>query len=43
MHLNEVSKYIGNLLRTGQVRAERRNRSIYYSARREKTEPGSPA
>lgn len=38
MHLNEVSKYIGNLVRTGQVRAERRNQATYYSARREETE-----
>ena len=37
MHLNEVSKYIGNLVRTGQVRAERRNQNIYYIARKEMT------
>jgi len=43
MHLNEVSKYIGNLLRTGQVQAERRNQNIYYSAKREKPEPRPPA
>jgi wyosine [tRNA(Phe)-imidazoG37] synthetase (radical SAM superfamily) len=34
MHLNEVSKYIGNLMRTGQIRAERKNGGVYYSAAR---------
>lgn len=43
MHLNEVSKYIGNLVRTGQVQAERRNSTTYYSALREKTQDRVPA
>ncbi len=32
MHLNEVSKYLGNLMRTGQVRVERKNTAVYYTA-----------
>ncbi len=32
MHLNEVLKYLGNLMRTGQIRAERKDNSVYYSA-----------
>jgi len=32
MHLNEVSKYIGNLLNTDQIRAERRDGTVYYAA-----------
>jgi wyosine [tRNA(Phe)-imidazoG37] synthetase (radical SAM superfamily) len=32
MHLNEVSKYLGNLLRTGQILEERKNRNVYYAA-----------
>jgi wyosine [tRNA(Phe)-imidazoG37] synthetase (radical SAM superfamily) len=32
MHLNEVSKYLGNLMRTGQIHAERKNMRIYYAA-----------
>ena len=31
MHFNEVSKYLGKLLRTDQIRAERRNTSVYYA------------
>ena len=31
MHFNEVSKYLGNLIRTDQIRAERRNTSVYYT------------
>ncbi|MBW1804205.1 MAG: radical SAM protein [Deltaproteobacteria bacterium] len=34
MHLNEVSKYLGNLLRTGQIREERKNNAVYYAAAR---------
>jgi len=32
MHLNEVSKYLGNLMRTGQIREERKNNTVYYAA-----------
>ena len=32
MHLNEVSKYLGNLLKTDQIRTERKNSNIYYRA-----------
>ena len=31
MHLNEVSKYLGKLIRTGQIRSELKKRAIYYS------------
>lgn len=30
MHGNEVSKYIGKLVRTGQIRAEHKTGSVYY-------------
>lgn len=30
MHLNEVSKYLGELMRTDRIRAERRNFTVYY-------------
>ena len=32
MHLNEVSKYLGNLLKTDQIRTERKSTTIYYRA-----------
>lgn len=32
MHLNEVSKYLGNLMRQGRIRTERSNGSFYYNA-----------
>ena len=32
MHLNEVSKYLGNLMRSGQIQTERRDSSVYYGA-----------
>jgi wyosine [tRNA(Phe)-imidazoG37] synthetase (radical SAM superfamily) len=32
MHLNEVSKYLGKLIRTGQIRSELKKRAIYYLA-----------
>jgi wyosine [tRNA(Phe)-imidazoG37] synthetase (radical SAM superfamily) len=32
MHLNEVSKYLGNLMRRGQIQTERRDSTIYYEA-----------
>lgn len=34
IHLNEVSKYLGSLLQTGQIREERRNNTVYYAAAR---------
>lgn len=36
MHLNTVSKYLGKLIRTHQIRAERRNTDVYYTAADEK-------
>jgi len=32
MHLNEVSKYLGNLVQSGQVCEERKNNTVYYAA-----------
>jgi wyosine [tRNA(Phe)-imidazoG37] synthetase (radical SAM superfamily) len=32
MHLNEVSKYLGNLMRTDQILAERKKHAVYYVA-----------
>jgi len=32
MHLNEVSKYVGKLSRTGKIRAQRNGREAYYVA-----------
>lgn len=32
MHLNEVSKYVGKLCRTGSVEAQHRGAEVYYSA-----------
>jgi len=32
MHLNEVSKYLGKLMRTGRIRAERKDTTLYYAA-----------
>ena len=32
MHLNEVSKYLGNLMRTDQIRADCKNTKVYYAA-----------
>jgi len=32
MHLNEVSKYLGNLLSTDQIRIERKGETVYYAA-----------
>jgi wyosine [tRNA(Phe)-imidazoG37] synthetase (radical SAM superfamily) len=36
MHSNEVSKYLGRLLREGRIRAERTGHSLYYRAVSEK-------
>jgi wyosine [tRNA(Phe)-imidazoG37] synthetase (radical SAM superfamily) len=33
MHLNEVSKYLGNLMRTNQIRTERKKNTVYYVAK----------
>lgn len=33
MHLNEVSKYLGNLVRTDQILTERKNTTVYYTAK----------
>lgn len=33
MHLNEVSKYLGNLMSTGKIRMEFNNTSVYYAAK----------
>ena len=33
MHLNEVSKYLGNLIRSDQIGTERKNSHIYYAAK----------
>jgi wyosine [tRNA(Phe)-imidazoG37] synthetase (radical SAM superfamily) len=32
MHLNEVSKYLGNLLQQGRIRTEHANEAVYYNA-----------
>ena len=32
MHINEVSKYLGKLVRTDRVRAEHRRSAVYYEA-----------
>jgi len=37
MHLNEVSKYLGRLMRTDQIRAERKDASVYYTAKTGRT------
>ena len=36
MHFNEVSKCLGNLMRTGQIRTERKGNSVYYAAKNRK-------
>ncbi len=33
MHLNEVSKYLGNMIRTEQIRTERKDGEVYYAAK----------
>ncbi len=33
MHLNEVSKYLGNLMRIDQIRTIRKNTTVYYVAK----------
>jgi wyosine [tRNA(Phe)-imidazoG37] synthetase (radical SAM superfamily) len=36
MHLNEVSKYIGILMRSDQIHVERKNSTVYYAAKNKK-------
>ena len=36
MHLNEVSKYIGILIRSDQIHVERKNSTVYYAAKNKK-------
>jgi wyosine [tRNA(Phe)-imidazoG37] synthetase (radical SAM superfamily) len=31
MHLNEVSKYLGNLMRDGRIKAKQKNSAVYYA------------
>ncbi|MDX2451800.1 radical SAM protein [Desulfosarcina sp.] len=33
MHINEVSKYLGRLIKKDQIRTDRKNRAVYYAAR----------
>jgi wyosine [tRNA(Phe)-imidazoG37] synthetase (radical SAM superfamily) len=41
MHFNEVSKYLGYLIRSGRVREVRKNGSVYYAVKRnEKMDDG---
>ena len=42
MHLNEVSKYLGILMRSNQIHVERKNFAVYYAAKNEK-DKGMPA
>ena len=42
MHINEVSKYLGNLMRSSQIHAEKKNSAIYYAAVRKKKEKSTP-
>lgn len=37
MHLNEVSKYLGTLTRTKQIRTERKDGEVYYAGLTHKT------
>jgi wyosine [tRNA(Phe)-imidazoG37] synthetase (radical SAM superfamily) len=41
MHLNEVSKYLGKLMRTDQIRVERKRNTVYYAAIAGKTKEKS--
>ena len=34
MHLNEVSKYLGSLIRNDQIRTERKNSTVYYVSKK---------
>ena len=36
MHLNEVSKYLGNLTRSDQIATERKDSHVYYAAKNRK-------
>ena len=33
MHINEVSKYLGQLIKKDQIRSDRKNQAIYYAAK----------
>jgi wyosine [tRNA(Phe)-imidazoG37] synthetase (radical SAM superfamily) len=33
MHINEVSKYLGLLIKKDQIRTDRKNQAVYYAAR----------
>ena len=39
MHLNEVSKYLGNLMRIDQIRTIRKNTTVYYVAKNREDKP----
>jgi len=39
MHLNEVSKCLGSLIRTDQIRTERKNNTVYYVAKNMEEKP----
>ena len=34
MHITETSKYLGNLMRTGQIQEKRGKKNVYYAAAR---------
>ena len=34
LHINEVSKYIGSLMRSGKIMEERKNSTVYYAVSR---------
>ena len=36
LHINEVSKYIGSMMRSGEIMEERKNSTVYYAATRMK-------
>jgi len=40
MHLNEVSKYLGRLMRADQIRAQRERATVYYAATDRKDKGG---
>jgi len=33
MHINEVSKYLGQLIKKDQIRSDRKNQAVYYAAK----------
>lgn len=42
MHINEVSKYLGKLVRTNQIRTVRRKNAVYYTACAENANSTNP-